>query len=175
MLPTITVSPVRQGLCGVGHGRMGCFERSLRSIAGGFYDAILETPGQTLGHARADTLPGAAQRGSRANQAGCGLIMSNARARATSHVMDNEIEAKAKALCADAGCDPGETVMHAYGDDFTVLEWQYRWTSNTAISGQPMISPMWRLYRARAVIELSRLPKAVEIGGNVIPFRRRNS
>ena len=109
------------------------------------------------------------------NQAGCGLIMSNARARATSHVMDNEIEAKAKALCADAGCDPGETVMHAYGDDFTVLEWQYRWTSNTAISGQPMISPMWRLYRARAVIELSRLPKAVEIGGNVIPFRRRNS
>ena len=101
--------------------------------------------------------------------------MLHARARATSHVMDNEIEAKAKALCADAGCDPGETVMHAYGDDFTVLEWQYRWTSNTAISGQPVLSPMWRLYRARAVIELSRLPKAVEIGGNVIPFRRRNS
>ena len=82
--------------------------------------------------------------------------------------MDSEIEAKAKALCADAGLDPGETVMHAYGDDFTVLEWQYRWTSNTAISGQPMISPMWRLYRARAVIELSRLRKTVEIGGNVI-------
>ena len=100
--------------------------------------------------------------------------MLHARARATSRVMDTEIEAKAKALCADAGLDPDETVMHAYGDDFTVLEWQYRWTSNTAISGQPMISPMWRLYRARAVIELSRLRKAVEIGGNVIPFRRRN-
>jgi hypothetical protein len=88
--------------------------------------------------------------------------------------MDTEIEAKAKALCADTGLDPDETVMHAYGDDFTALEWQYRWTSDTAISGQPVISPMWRLYRARAVIELSRLRKAVEIGGNVIPFRRRN-
>jgi hypothetical protein len=100
--------------------------------------------------------------------------MLHARARATSRVMDTEIEAKAKAHCADAGLDPDETVMHAYGDDFTALEWQYRWTSDPAISGQPVISPMWRLYRARAVIELSRLRKAVEIGGNVIPFRRRN-
>jgi hypothetical protein len=100
--------------------------------------------------------------------------MLHARARATSRGMDTEIEAKAKALCADTGLDPDETVMHAYGDDFTALEWQYRWTSDTAISGQPVISPMWRLYRARAVIELSRLRKAVEIGGNVIPFRRRN-
>ena len=126
MLPTITVSPVRQDLCGVGHGRIGCFERSLQSVAGDHHDAILKTPGQTLGHPRADTLPGAAQPTSPFNQAGRGLIMLNARAQATSHVMDSEIEAKAKALCADAGRDPGETVMHAYGDDFTVLEWQYR-------------------------------------------------
>ena len=100
--------------------------------------------------------------------------MSNARARATSHVMDNEIEAKAKALCADAGCDPGETVMHAYGDDFTVLEWQYRWTSDTTISGQPVISPMWRLYRAHAFIELSQLQKVVETSANVVFFSRGN-
>jgi hypothetical protein len=89
--------------------------------------------------------------------------------------MDNEIEAKAKSLCAGAGLDPDDTVMHAYGDDFTALEWQHRWTFDIAISGQPVISPMWRLYRARAVIELSRLRKAVEIGSNVIPFKRRNS
>ena len=100
--------------------------------------------------------------------------MLHARARASSRVMDNEIEAKAKALCADGGLDPDQNVTHAYGDDFTVLEWQYRWTSDTAISGQPVVSPMWRLYRARAVIELSRLQKVVEYIGNVVPFRRRN-
>ena len=33
--------------------------------------------------------------------------------------------------------------------------------------GQPVMKKMWRLYRARAVIDLSRLPKAVEIFGNV--------
>ncbi len=100
--------------------------------------------------------------------------MLHSRARAPSRVTNNEIEAKAKALCADAGLDPDETVMHAYGDDFTALEWQYRWTSDTAISGQPVISPMWRLFRARAVIELSRLRRTVEYSGNVVPFRRRN-
>lgn len=101
--------------------------------------------------------------------------MLHVRARTTPRVLDDEIEAMAKALCADAGLDPGETVVHAYGDDFTTLEWQYRWTSDPAIAGRPVISPMWRLYRARAVIELSRLRKAVEMGGNVIPLRRRNS
>jgi hypothetical protein len=100
--------------------------------------------------------------------------MFHARARAASRLTDSEIEAKAKALCADDGLDPDHYVTHAYGDDFTVQEWQYRWTSNTAISGQPVISPMWRLYRARAVIELSRVQKVIEYGGNVVPFKRRN-
>jgi hypothetical protein len=100
--------------------------------------------------------------------------MWHSRARAISRVTNNEIEAKAKALCADDGLDPDQTVTHAYGDDFTVQEWEYQWTSNTAISGQPVVSPMWRLYRARAVIELSRLQKVVEYIGNVVPFRRRN-
>ena len=101
--------------------------------------------------------------------------MFHARARATSRPTDSEIEAKAKALCADDGLDPDHNVTHAYGDDFTIQEWEYRWTSNTAISGQPVVSPMWRLYRARAVIELSRVEKVVEYGGNVVPFRRRNA
>jgi hypothetical protein len=100
--------------------------------------------------------------------------MLHSRARATSHVANNEIEAKAKALCADDGLDPDQNVMHAYGDDFTAQEWEYRWTSNTAISGQPVVSPIWRLYRARAVIELLRLQKVVEYSSNVVPFRRRN-
>ena len=88
--------------------------------------------------------------------------------------MDNEIKAKAKALCVDDGFDPDQNVMHAYGDDFTAQEWHYRWTSNTAIPGQPVVSPMWRLYRARAVVELSRLQKVVENSDNVVPLRRRN-
>jgi hypothetical protein len=33
---------------------------------------------------------------------------------------------------------------------------------------------MWRLYRARAVVELARLQKVVKYSGNVVPFRRRN-
>jgi hypothetical protein len=76
-------------------------------------------------------------------------MMLHARARATSRRTNDEIEAKAKALCADDGLEPDQHVMHAYGDDFTVQEWEYRWTSNTAISAQPVVSPMWRLYRAR--------------------------
>ena len=100
--------------------------------------------------------------------------MLHSRARATSRVINDEIEAKAKALCANDGLDPDQHVTHAYGDDFTAQEWEYRWTSNTAISAQPVISPMWRLYRARAVIELARLQKVVEYSGNVVPFRRRN-
>jgi len=100
--------------------------------------------------------------------------MLHSRARATSRVTNGEIEAKAKALCANDGLDPDQNVMHAYGDDFTVQEWEYRWTCNTAICAQPVVSPMWRLYRARAVIELSRLQKVVEYSDNVVPFRRRN-
>src|SRR5829696_5088328 len=98
--------------------------------------------------------------------------MLHPRARATSRATDDEIEAKA--LCADDSLDPGQNVTHAYGDDFTVQEWEYRWTSNTAISAQPVVSPMWRLYRARAAVELARLQKVVEYSGNVVPFRRRN-
>jgi hypothetical protein len=44
------------------------------SNAGGHHEAVLEAPGQTLGHPRADTLPGAAQRASSSNQVGVGLI-----------------------------------------------------------------------------------------------------
>jgi hypothetical protein len=101
-------------------------------------------------------------------------MMLHPRARATSRGTNDEVAAKAKALCADDGLDPGQNVMHAYGDDFTVQEWEYRWTSNTAISAQPVVSPMWRLYRARAVVELARLQKVVKSSGNIVPFRRRN-
>jgi hypothetical protein len=100
--------------------------------------------------------------------------MLHSRARATSRVTNYDIEAKAKALCAADGLDPDQNVTHAYGDDFTAQEWKYRWTSNTAISSQPVVSPMWRLYRACAVIELSRLQKVVSYSGNVVPFKRRN-
>jgi hypothetical protein len=100
--------------------------------------------------------------------------MLHARARAASRPTESEIEAKAKALCAEDGIEPDLEVTHAYGDDFTVQEWEYRWTSNLAISGEPVVSPIWRLYRARAVIELSQVQKAVAYGSNVIPFRRRN-
>jgi hypothetical protein len=99
--------------------------------------------------------------------------MGHVSVRATTRVMDQEIEAKAKALCVDAGLDPGESVVHAYGDDFTVLEWHYRWTSRPEVPGQPVISPMWRLYRAHAALELSRRRKVVEPGGTIISFRRR--
>jgi hypothetical protein len=100
--------------------------------------------------------------------------MLQAAARATSRPTDSEIEAKAKALCTEDGHDPDLNVTHAYGDDFTVQEWEYRWTSNPAISGAPVVSPIWRLYRARAVVELSRVQREVAYSGNVIPFRRRN-
>ncbi|ANY82788.1 hypothetical protein BB934_31600 (plasmid) [Microvirga ossetica] len=101
--------------------------------------------------------------------------MLHAGVSATARVTNAEIEAKAKALYSDDGLDPDQNVTHAYGEDFTAQEWESWWTFNPAIPIQPVVSPMWRLYRARAVVELSRLPKAVEIGGNVIPFRRCNS
>jgi hypothetical protein len=100
--------------------------------------------------------------------------MWRSRVQATARVTNAEIEAKAKVFCAADGLDPDLNVTHAYGDDFTAQEWEYRWTANTAISGQPVVSPLWRLYRARAVIELSRLQKVVEYSGNVVPFRRRH-
>jgi len=84
------------------------------------------------------------------------------------------IEATAKALCADDDLDPDQTVTHAYGDDFTAQEWEYWWTSNMAISGKLVIGLMWRLYRARAVVELSRLKKVVKYSGKVVPYRRRH-
>jgi hypothetical protein len=95
--------------CELGHTRLvwrrsrkdGLFRAIMGSIAGGHHDVVLETPGQTLGHPRADTLPGAAQRASSSNQVGCGLMMLHPRARATSRRTNDEIEAKAKALCAD--------------------------------------------------------------------------
>ena len=100
--------------------------------------------------------------------------MLHSRARATSRRTNDEIAAKAKALCVDDGFDPDHNVTHAYGDDFTAQEWEYRWTSNTAISGQPVVSPTWRPYRARAIIELSCLQKVGKYSGNIVPFRRRN-
>ena len=100
--------------------------------------------------------------------------MLQARAKSAFRRADSEVEAKAKALCAEDGRDPDEEVMHAYGDDFTVQEWQYRWTSDPAISGRPVVSPIWRLYRSRALIELSHVETSIDFGSNVIPFRRRN-
>ena len=100
--------------------------------------------------------------------------MLHSRARTTSRLTNDEIAAKAKALCVDDGFDPDHNVTHAYGDDFTVQEWEYWWTSNTAISAQPVVSPMWRLYRAHAFIELSQLQKVVETSDNVVFFSRGN-
>jgi hypothetical protein len=56
---------------------------------------------------------------------------------------------KAKALCVDDGFDPAQNVPHVYGDDFTALEWESWWTSDPAIPFQSVVSPMWRLSRAR--------------------------
>ncbi|QRM33629.1 hypothetical protein [Microvirga sp. VF16] len=99
--------------------------------------------------------------------------MLHSRAWAPSRVTNDEIE-KAKALCANDGLEPDQNVTHAYGDDFTAREWEYRWALNTAIPVQPVVSPMWRLSRARAVIELACLQKVVESSGNIVPFRRRD-
>jgi hypothetical protein len=101
--------------------------------------------------------------------------MVHSGARATACVTNDEIEAKAKALCVDDGFDPAQNVTHAYGDDFTAQEWESWWTSNPAIPFQSVVSPMWRLYRARAISELLCLRKVVETSDNVVPFRRRNS
>ena len=100
--------------------------------------------------------------------------MLHSRAGALSRVTNDEIEAKAKALCADDGLDPDQNMTHAYGDDFTVQKWECQWALNTAIPVQPVVSPMWRLYRARAVVELARLRKVVKSSDNIVRFRRRN-
>ena len=52
--------------------------------------------------------------------------MLHAHARATSDIMDNQIRAKAKALCVEDGFDPDHEVTRAYGDDFTGQEWNSR-------------------------------------------------
>jgi hypothetical protein len=88
--------------------------------------------------------------------------------------MDNQIRAKAKALCVEDGFDPDQDVTHAYGDDFTAEEWDSRWTSNLEIPFQSVVSPMWRLYRARAFIELPQLQKVLETSNNVVFFSRSN-
>ena len=50
--------------------------------------------------------------------------MVHSRAPATSRLPNDEIAAKAKALCVDDGFDPDHNVTHAYGDDFTAREWK---------------------------------------------------
>jgi hypothetical protein len=100
--------------------------------------------------------------------------MLRAQARATPDIMDNQIRAKAKALCVEDGFDPDLNVTHAYGDDFTAQEWDSWWTSNPEIPFQEVVSPMWRLYRAHAFIELSQLQKVLDTTDNVVFFRRSN-
>ncbi|ANY83351.1 hypothetical protein BB934_34180 (plasmid) [Microvirga ossetica] len=100
--------------------------------------------------------------------------MLRAQARATPDIMDNQIRAKAKALCVEDGFDPDLNVTHAYGDDFTAQEWDSWWTSNLEIPFQSVVSPMWRLYRAHAFIELSQLQKVLGTTDNVVFFRRSN-
>ena len=100
--------------------------------------------------------------------------MLRAQARTTPDIMDNQIRAKAKALCVEDGFDPDLNVTHAYGDDFTAQEWDSWWTSNPEIPFQEVVSPMWRLYRAHAFIELSQLQKVLDTTDNVVFFRRSN-
>ena len=100
--------------------------------------------------------------------------MLHAQARATPDIMDHQIRAKAKALCVEDGFDPDQNVTHAYGDDFTGQEWNSWWTSNPEVPFQEVVSPMWRLYRAHAFVELSQLQELIENTDNVVPLRRRN-
>jgi hypothetical protein len=100
--------------------------------------------------------------------------MLYARAQETADIMDSQIRARAKALCVDDGFDPDLSVTHAYGDDFTAQEWDSWWTSNPEVPFQEVTSPMWRLYRAHAFIELSHLQKVVETSDNVVFFSRGN-
>src|SRR6185503_17328777 len=63
------LAPASPDDCDPGHTRPvwrpsrkdGLFRAILVTIAGGHHDTILKTPGQTLGHPRADTQHGAAQ------------------------------------------------------------------------------------------------------------------
>ena len=100
--------------------------------------------------------------------------MLHPQARATSDIMDHQIRARAKALCVEDGFDPDHEVTHAYGDDFTGQEWNSWWTSNPEVPFQEVVSPMWRLYRAHAFMELSQLQRVVETSDNVVFFRRGN-
>jgi hypothetical protein len=83
-----------------------------------------------------------------------------------------QVEIVAKRLCREAGLDPDEKSWHAYGDDFTAWDWERKWTSNTAISAEPVLSPNWRLYRARAAQEIVRFDQPVRYDDTVVPFRR---
>ena len=97
-----------------------------------------------------------------------------AQAQETADIMDSQIRARAKALCAEDGFDPDMVVTHAYGDDLTAQEWESCWPSNPDHPFQEMASPMWRLYRAHAFVELSHLQKVVEASDNVVFFGRSN-
>jgi hypothetical protein len=48
--------------------------------------------------------------------------MLHSRSCATSRVTNDEIDAKAKTLCADDSLEPDQHATHAYGDDFTAKE-----------------------------------------------------
>lgn len=89
--------------------------------------------------------------------------MLYAQAQETADFMNSQIRARAKALCVEDGFDPDLVVTHAYGDDLTAQEWESCWTSNPDHPFQEMASPMWRLYRAHAFMELSQLQKVVEV------------
>ncbi|WP_114947369.1 hypothetical protein [Microvirga calopogonii] len=100
--------------------------------------------------------------------------MLYARTQVTSGIMDSQIRARAKALCVDDGFDPDLIVTHTYGDDFTAQEWDDWWTSSPDVPFQEVVSPMWRLYRAHAFMELAQLQKVIETSDNVVFLRRGN-
>ena len=83
-------------------------------------------------------------------------------------------QGQGEGFCVEDGFDPDHEVTHAYGDDFTAQEWDSWWTSNPEIPFQEVVSPMWRLYRAHAFIELSQLQKVLDTTDNVVFFRRSN-
>jgi len=99
--------------------------------------------------------------------------MLHARNQQISDISDSHIRARAKALCVDDGFDPDLSVTHAYGDDFTAQEWDAWWTSNPEVPFQEVVSPMWRLYRAHAYIELTQLQEVIATSHNVVPLTRK--
>ena len=65
--------------------------------------------------------------------------MLHSRARATSRVTNDEIDAKAKALCADDSLEPDQHVTHAYGD-FTAQEMEVTVGISTRTQRQLVVS-----------------------------------